>query len=75
MFRIMLPYSNVAIWDDFNRMSYILTSLLCAPPVLIQKISNGHSKNYSELLVLLSSSEPSGFLNPCAFFFFTQDSQ
>lgn len=43
------------------------------PPVHLQKISNGHSKNYPELLVLLSSSEQSGFLNPCVlgFFFLT----
>lgn len=34
MSRIMLLYTNVIIWDDFDMVSYILTSLLsssCSP--------------------------------------------
>lgn len=73
MFRIMLPYSNVTIWDDFNMITYILTSLLSFSSSS-EDLSNGHSKNYMELLVLLLSSQPSDFLNPCGFIF-TQDSQ
>lgn len=68
MFRIMLPYSNVTIWDDFNMISYILTSLLSFSSSS-EDLANGHSKNYMELLVLLLSSQPSDFLNPYVWFF------
>lgn len=64
----MLSYSNVTIWDDFNMISYILTSLLSFSSSPSEDLSNGHSKNYMELLVLLLSSQPSDFLNPYVFF-------